>query len=122
MPEYATDVRTVQQPPNQGTTFAVALMLVLLLLLASSCGTIDSQVEFWSPEDPEAATEPSLLIYGGFARDLEWASLMFGEDRWSNPEILVLLPAWILDVPLSLVGDTLALPMTLTQQLWVWLD
>lgn len=70
-------------------------LTLLLLLLVVGCGTVVDRVD-------EGADDAGLGIYGGVRRDLHAIA--------HNPFIL---PLVLLDLPLSAIADTLALP-------WSW--
>ncbi|MBN9521340.1 YceK/YidQ family lipoprotein [bacterium] len=88
--------------------------------LAAGCGTVASLAQ---PDD-------SGRVYGGVRRDLDWAMKVIDGPADSNGPLMnsggdgragalfaaVLILGPVLDVPLSLVGDTVTLPLAR------WLD
>ena len=94
----------------------VHVMTTSLVVLAAGCGTIDNQLGFWAARGADAERGPAVMVFGGLVADIKWSGLLFSGERWSEAGVFVMLPVWAIDVPLSLVADTLLLPMTLIQQ------
>lgn len=91
------------------------LMLVIVIsFCASGCGTLFNVVNYEIPPQPELSiwkegpvTAPR-KIYGGVSLDME-----IGKSWIEDGIILPTACLWLVDVPLSAVGDTLTLPLTI---------
>jgi len=96
------------QSPTQGETVRRLALLVLgpLIVAGSGCGTV---CNFFHGE----SSGPK-YVYGGVQMDCQLAAEHL-KDRPAQGISLVLFA--LLDLPLSLLGDTLTLPLTLSDQL-----
>ena len=89
----------------------VPAVFVAGILLTAGCGTVDNLVGAGTPAADGSVLEPAKLVYGGTRLSLQqgWSNLTQPRE--------VLEPAYgvyqlVVDSPLSFVGDTLTLPMT----------
>src|SRR4029079_6814850 len=90
----------------------VALMATALL---SGCGTVANMQETSGITPPGGRGEPS-RVYGGVQSD--FSAIQASVQQVSNGEqdSVARLLIWALDVPLSLIGDTVTLPYILAHQ------
>ncbi len=91
-------------------SFGVALVAALGISL-SGCGTVMNFMEAGSSGLPESAGHKS--IYGGVVIDVDLISLA---DGFAETVTAVFL-AGLIDLPLSLVMDTVTLPITIPMTL-----
>jgi uncharacterized protein YceK len=86
--------------------------LGLLALALTGCGTT------WNlhmPEDLTASGPPRMGVYGGVANSVAAAKTCAARDGLRSKALAALAA---LDVPLSAIGDTLTLPITMTVTAW----
>ncbi len=95
---------------NQGLmnrwSLQVALVAVLGFSLAG-CGTIMNFMEAGTPGLPESAGQKA--IYGGVVIDAD----LISSSEWFFEKVKALFLAGLIDLPLSLVMDTITLPITI---------
>ena len=85
-----------------------ALCLGLLAFTLTGCGTV---LNMGVPTTPLASGEDRFRIYGGVANDVVLMKLAAADD-WKSPNLAAAAVA--LDMPLSVIADTLTLPLTLS--------
>jgi uncharacterized protein YceK len=110
-PDTSTDGRR----RSGGTARLVAFAALLAALGLVGCGTVDTQTAFWFPRGDDAPPA-RVYVYGGVARDGAWLLSLLDGTTLSNPESQILVPFFLVDVPLSLVLDTAVLPLTVGEQ------
>jgi uncharacterized protein YceK len=77
----------------------------------SGCGTIMNFMEAGTPGLPESAGQKS--IYGGVVIDID----LISSSEWFFEKVKALFLAGLIDLPLSLVMDTVTLPITIPMTL-----
>jgi len=103
--------------PKDGTLglmirrFFGAVLVAALALSPAGCGTVMNFMEEGTPGLPESAGQKS--IYGGVAVDVD----LISSSDWFFEKVKALLLAGLIDLPLSLVMDTLTLPVTIPMSL-----
>jgi uncharacterized protein YceK len=91
-------------------SFGVALVAALGFTL-SGCGTVMNFMEAGSSGLPESAGHKS--IYGGIVIDID----LISTSEWVGEKLTALFLAGLIDLPLSLVMDTVTLPVTIPMTL-----
>jgi uncharacterized protein YceK len=89
---------------------AAVCVIVALALSLTGCGTVDNLCL----PNPESGKIP-LHVYGGVEADMDFLT---EEHPRSETVKAVFTPLTILDLPLSFVGDTVTLPVTLGASMW----
>ena len=93
------------------------LSTVLLPCVLCGCGTainlaptasVQRSDQYWS-----ARVGPKRAVYGGVALDLDVAGRSVRNFREHPRLAAVFLPASLIDLPFSAIGDTLTLPLTI---------
>ena len=92
---------------------------VLLCLFLTGCGTWHNVVRTEENVAGEMVSIPGpKTVYGGVERDIEvasdWLSL---SPAWQVAAIPILAYYTLIDLPLSAVGDTITLPLTVAESL-----
>ena len=100
-----------------GVRSSLAAVLCACTLVASGCGTIDSQRNYWSGETFEGAGVPRVYVFGGAANDACWGATLVSDTHRGNHELYVLLPLVLIDFPLSLGLDAVLLPLTVGEEI-----
>lgn len=91
-----------------------AMFAIAVSVCMSGCGTLFNVVNYEIPPQPELSIwkEGPVVaprkIYGGVALDGE-----IGKSWIEDGIILPTVGIWLVDLPLSAVGDTLTLPLTI---------
>lgn len=89
----------------------------LLVTTMPACGTIDHQFDYWGVGET-AGPLPACHLFGGIQKDFAWIHRMVGEGAAFDAEWLMVAPALLLELPFSVVGDLVLLPLTLLEQAW----
>lgn len=92
---------------------AIAAGAAALLATLSGCMTAMSQVAFVAYEEPGVVLDPRAVLYGGTRAHGRLLDGAF--THGVLPEDLLLLLFEVVDLPLSVVGDTVLLPITLIE-------
>jgi len=109
---------------RRSTLVARSLVFGLIALLAPACGTIAVQHCYWAWDLHRPESVRSLYIYGGTASEvlivaggLSGDSSEYGSGESSKYGDAGCFGPWtLLDLPLTLVADTLLLPLCIYQQ------
>jgi uncharacterized protein YceK len=91
-----------------------AVLGLLVVLLCSGCGTMNNLTSSNSPTSEGEISKPPPRIYGGVRG--EWSELRamrFDDVYCMN---LIFVPLYLVDHPLSAIGDTLTLPYTVAAE------
>ena len=100
------------------------LMLVLAMALPS-CMTTVNQVGYWSDSSVGHMTDPKAVVYGGTRADANalWNLATSMTSPGGSGGSVAARLGWgalcVIDLPLSLVADTLLLPLTLSEAWWL---
>lgn len=90
------------------------ILVIIVTFFAGGCGTLLNVVNYEVPSRPKTSikaagkVEAPRKIYGGVALDGE-----IGKSWIEDGMILPTVGFWLVDVPLSAVGDMLTLPLTI---------
>jgi uncharacterized protein YceK len=106
-----SSIHPANREDREMSRLAATLLAISLAACASGCGTVLNLAD----------KEP--MAYGGLKRDFEWLEAFTGLDAPAinkNPQTVnqgranwMLLGLSLLDPPLTIVGDTVTLPLTL---------
>ncbi|MBI1311611.1 YceK/YidQ family lipoprotein [bacterium] len=98
---------------------AASLLTSVVFLTLSGCGTIMNVHEFTVGPPPEqSAFKPGTYggakaVYGGVKFDARHGTDWLRESVEEPPMALAGLYVWIIDLPISAIGDTITLPVTI---------
>lgn len=99
-----------------------SLAMVILIFATSGCGTIDNIVGAGTPPaDPAVKIDPANVVYGGVKQDAEYAWEQLHPYALAasfsgapgGPVMPILGLCALIDLPLSAIGDTVTLPVTI---------
>lgn len=97
-------------------------LLSTFLLVNSGCMTVISQAVYSAGQAPDNMMDPEVVIYGGFRNDLNALSnLSSNDEEWEREPVQTSMwgVAIVIDLVLSLVADTLLLPVTVAEEVYL---
>ena len=94
----------------------LSIAVLILSLASTGCGTHWSQAfsGYNMAEGSKVERTSAQMVYGGVRADASMLAELWRKTTKANVENCFLLPLPILDFPLSLVADTLLLPLDLS--------
>jgi uncharacterized protein YceK len=94
------------------------LLAVTILVLAGAMnGCVGTLANIWPAENSESDAPHRMMVYGGVGIDIAWV-FGFPFVEWKNmgPLSVVGSVVGLVDLPFSVIGDTITLPWTITYQ------